>query len=464
MRRIAVVGGGVSGLAATYALEKHRGKGAALEYVLFEAGPRFGGVIQTEYINDFIVEAGPDSFLTEKPWATELCRELGLGDQLITSNDSERRTYILVKGRLVPLPDGMMFMVPTDLPAAFFSRLFSWSTKLRILREWFYRASHDAPETTVAEFVERHLGREMVERVADPLLAGIYGGSAEELSVTSVLSRFAEIEAKQGSLVRAMIAARKIQSTSAPSLFTSLKIGVQMMTDAIVARIPESSRRLNATVTALKPESGKWLIVSGGQTEEFDAVVLATPAHVSSNFLRADFSQLACELDAITYSSSVTVAVAYDEKVRASLPSGFGFLVPRTEGKRILACTFVHQKFAGRAPTDRALIRCFLGGSRDEEILGLSDQQIERIVYGEFQEILGITARPLFIRIYRCQKSMAQYGLGHKSRVERIRQFTSSTRGLAFAGNAYGGIGIPDCVRSGAEAAAKVLSDLALAP
>jgi protoporphyrinogen/coproporphyrinogen III oxidase len=460
MIRIAVIGGGISGLSAVYALEKQRTKGIGLDYVVFEAGPRFGGVIQTERSNDFVIEAGPDSFLTEKPWAAELCRELDLDDQLITSNDSERRTYILVKGRLVPLPDGMMFMVPTDLAATFFSRLFSWNTKVRIAREWFCRASADAPETTVAEFVERHFGREMVERVADPLLAGVYGGSAEELSVTAVLPRFSEIEAKEGSLARAMVAARKLQSRTPRPLFSSLKNGMQMMTDAIAAKVPESARRLNACVEAIRPESGKWLVINRGRTEEFDAIILAIPAYAAGTFLQADFPQLASELGEIRYSSSVTVVLGYDERVLKSLPGGFGFLVPRTEGKRILACTFVHQKFSGRAPANRALIRCFLGGARDEEILGLSDQQIERIVYRELSDILGITAKPLLVRIYRWQKAMAQYGIGHKARVERIRNLTSQLRGLALAGNAYGGIGIPDCVRSGSEAATKVLGDL----
>lgn len=462
MIRIAVIGGGVSGLAAAYALEKHRAKGVQLDYVLFEAGPRFGGVIRTEKLDDFVIEAGPDSFLTEKSWAADLCRELGLGEQLITSNDSERRTYILVKGRLIPLPEGMMFMVPADLSATFFSRLFSWKTKFRIAREWFYHASGDAPETTVADFLERHFGREMVERIADPLLAGVYGGSADELSMTAVLPRFAEIEAKQGSLVRAMVAARKLQTGSKRPLFTSLKGGMQTMTDAMVARIPQSARKLNTCVEVLKTESGKWLVISDGRTEEFDGVIVATPAHNTSQLLRHDFPQLTSELDQISFSSSITVALGYDERVSSSLPSGFGFLVPRTEKKRIVACTLLHQKFAARASKNWALLRCFLGGTRDEEILNLSDQQIERIVYRELSDILGITAKPVLVRIYRWPKAMAQYTLGHKARVERIRQLTSQLRGLALAGNAYGGIGIPDCVRSGSEAAAKVMFDLAL--
>lgn len=481
MKRIAIIGGGVSGLSAAYALEKQKKKGAELNYVLFEASSRLGGVIGTEWVNDFVIEAGPDSFLTEKPWATDLCRELGLGDQLIASNDAERRTYILLNGRLVPLPDGLTFMVPTDFPAAFFSPLFSWPTKLRFLREWFYRPAPEAPESTAAEFVDRHYGREMVERVADPLLAGVYGGSAYELSATSVLARFTEIEAKQGSLGRAMVAARKLRTLSAEqssggqptaavptktgatrSLFTSLKGGMQTLTDAIAAQIAESEHRLNTQVETVNPEFGKWLVSSSGRTEEFDGVIMATPAYVAADLLRNQIPQISAELEQISYSSSITVALGYDAKTRKSLPAGFGFLVPRGEGKRMLACTFVHTKFSGRAPEDGALIRCFLGGSRDEQILQLPEAEIISIVRRELQEILDIAAEPDFVKIFKWPHAMAQYTVGHKARIESIRKIIFSAPGLALAGNAYGGIGIPDCIRSGSEAAANVLGDLGL--
>ena len=477
MKRIAIIGGGVSGLSAAYALEKQKKKGAELNYVLFESGSRPGGVIATEHVSDFVIEAGPDSFLTEKPWATDLCRELGLGDQLIASNDGERRTYILLNDQLVPLPDGLMFMVPTNFPAAFFSPLFSWQTKLRFLREWFYRPTPDLPESTAAEFVERHYGHEMVERVADPLLSGVYGGSANELSATSVLARFAEIEAKQGSLGRAMVASRKLKnldergSAGQPraavptrSLFSSLKNGMQAITDSLAAQIPDSEQRLNTQVESVNPEFGKWLLASSGRTEEFDGVIIATPAFVAGQLLQSQIPQLSAELEQIKYTSSITVALAYEDKTRASLPPGFGFLVPRTEGRRILACTFVHNKFQHRAPEDHALIRCFLGGIRDEEILQSSDAEITSIIRRELQEILGITAEPDFVKIFRWRHAMAQYTVGHKTRVERIRKIVSSAPGLALAGNAYGGIGVPDCVRSGSEAASKVLVDLAIAP
>jgi|SRR5579864_706217 len=464
MKRIAIIGGGISGLSAAFALEKERVRGTEIEYVIFESGTRFGGVIQTERLDGCLLEAGPDSFLTEKPWAADLCRELGLGDQLIGSNDAQRKTGMLVNGRLVPIPDGLMFMVPTRLAPTFFSPLFSWHTKLRIVREWFFRPQPNDADSSAAAFVERHYGREMVERIADPLLSGVYGGSADELSVQSVLPRFIAMEASYGSLGKAMVAARKHHLSRGAALFTSLKNGMQQMVDAQVARIPAIAHRLNAKVDAVKPESGKWLVISNGRTEEFDAAILSAPAFAAAACLQTANKELARELGAISYSSSVTVSLGFDQKVRAALPAGFGFLLPRTEKRRTLAVTFVHNKFRHRAPEDRALIRCFLGGTRDAAILANSDDEIQSIVRGELQSILGIEAEPLFIRIHRWSDSMAQYSVGHSSRIARAKEILSQTPGLALAGNAYGGIGVPDCVRSGSEAASKVLKELAVAP
>jgi protoporphyrinogen/coproporphyrinogen III oxidase len=475
MKRIAIIGGGISGLSAAFALEQQKKSGAQLEYVLFESSARFGGVIHTENIDGCVVEAGPDSFLTEKPWAAGLCRDLGLGDQLIGSNDAGRKTYILVKGRLVPLPDGLQFMVPTRLMSAFFSPLFSWRAKARIVREWFYRSGDCESESTVAEFVERHYGREMVERVADPLLAGVYGGSANELSVQSVLPRFLEMETKHGSLGRAMVAARRLRGaadaelrsagqprTAVPTLFTSLKNGMGQMVAALLARIPSAARRFNTRVEAVRPESGKWLVVSGGRTEEFDGVILATPAYAVAELIAHSSAALAGELNAIRYSSSVTVILGFDKSVRAALPPGFGLLVPHNENHRVRAVTFLHTKFAHRAPDSRALLRCFLGGTGDEEILQRSEEQILGIVRQELQQILEITSDPLLVRVFKWPRAMAQYGIGHGARVQRIRGLVARMPGLALAGNAYGGIGVPDCVRSGSEAAAKIMTDLAV--
>ena len=464
MKRIAIIGGGISGLSAAFALEEHRRAGAPLEYILFESSPRLGGVLRTEEVDGCVVEAGPDSFLTEKPWAADLCRQLGLGDQLIASNDAERKTYILVKGRLIPIPDGLMFMVPTKILPVIFSPLFYFGTKLRMAQEWFYKPQ-SLPDESVATMVDRHYGSEVVDRLTDPLLAGVYGGDASHLGVRAVLPRFAEMETKYGSLSRGMLAARKRMATAsgaAKPLFTSLRHGMQSMADAILARLSPNSLRTDTRVDAVRPQADGWQIVANGKTERFDAAILASSAQACSALL-VDAPRLASELAGIAYSSSITVTLGYEQSVRAVLPPGFGFLVPRTEAKRLLAATFVHNKFPFRAPEDRALIRCFLGGASGEQALELSDDEILRVVRGELRQILGLTAEPLFTRVYKWRAAMAQYGVGHLERLERIERLRRQLPGLFLAGNGYRGIGVPDCVRSGREAAAQAVASAGLA-
>jgi oxygen-dependent protoporphyrinogen oxidase len=461
MKRIAIIGGGISGLSAAYALEKQRRAGTEVEYTLYESSARLGGVLVTDNVDGCIIEAGPDSFLTEKPWATDLCKELGLGNQLIGSNDRDRKTYIVTRGKLIEMPDGLMFMVPTKILPTVLSPLFSWKTKLRMAQEWFHPPRKANGDETVASLLERHYGHEMVDLLADPLLSGVYGGEASQLSVRAVLARFADMEAKYGSLSRAMLAARKTapkpQNGSTRPLFTSLENGMQQMVDAVVAALPPDSLETNAHVQAVSPENGSWIVSAGLDTDQFDAVILALPTHAAANLLGRASAELASELRGIAYSSSVTVALGYDNKVRHLLPPGFGFLVPRTEGKRMLAATFVHNKFAHRAPDDRALLRCFLGGARDEQILALSDEDILGIVRDELNQIIGLSAEPLFTRVFKWKGAMAQYGVGHLERLKRIDSLLQKLHGLALAGNGYSGIGVPDCVRSGTEAAVKVL-------
>jgi oxygen-dependent protoporphyrinogen oxidase len=457
MKRIGIIGGGISGLAAAFALEQKRRAGAEIEYAVFEGSPRFGGVLVTDRVDGCLIEAGPDSFLTEKPWASDLCRQLGLGDQLIGSNDADRKTYILTRGHLVEMPDGLMFMVPTKIVPSVLSPLFSTETKIRMAREWFHPPHKANGDESVAAFVDRHYGSEMVDRLADPLLSGVYGGEASQLSVRAVLPRFAEMEAKYGSLGRAMLAARKKMAQAAKGpprpLFSSLKDGMQQMVDTLLVQLPPDALHANVPVQAIQPQDDGWTVSAGLDSDQFDAVILAVPAGQAARVLQLASHKLAAELGAITYSSSVTLTLGYDKKVRASLPPGFGFLVPRSEGTRMLAATFVHNKFPHRAPPDRAIIRCFLGGSRDEAVLDLSGEEIVSIARSELRKVLGLTAEPLFARVYKWRGAMAQYSVGHLERLQRIEAVRQTLPGLALAGNAYSGIGVPDCVRSGTEAA-----------
>ena len=469
MTRIAIIGGGISGLAAAYALEERRRAGADVGYMLYESSPRFGGVLRTECIAKCIVEAGPDSFITEKPWAADLCRSLGLGDQLIGSNDADRKTYILTNGRLVEMPDGLMFMVPTKILPTGMSPLFSWKTKLRMAQELLFHPpragmlekDHDE---SVAAFVERHYGSEMVDRLADPLLSGIYGGEAASLSVRAVLPRFAEMERTYGSLGRAMLAARRtikrvgaVPRQTTPPLFTSLKDGMQHLADTVVTRLSPESLLTDAPVQALQREADSWVVSAGMKSDQFDFVIIALPAPAAARVLQIASPELAAELAAIQYTSSITVGLGYDREVRQTLPPGFGFLVPRSEGKKLLAATFVHNKFPHRAPDDRALLRCFFAGRNAEDVWPLSDNQITGIVRNELQQILSLRAEPLFARVYKWKSAMAQYGVGHLDRLDRMERLRQQLPGIALAGNAFRGIGVPDCVRSGSDAVKQLL-------
>ena len=461
MKRIAIIGGGISGLSAAFYLEKARKEGAALEYTLFESGQRLGGCLSSDRIEGCLVEAGPDSFLTEKPWALTLCKELGIDDQLIGSNDSQRKTYIVVKNRLVVMPDGLMFMVPTKLVPTALSPLFSWNTKLRMAQELLHPPRPMQEDETVAQLVERHFGSEVVDRLADPLLSGVYGGDAGKLSARAVLPRFVEMEEKYGSLSKAMLAAHKKMAQMAHKgppkpLFTSLYDGMQQLVDAIIGRLNPEALRMRCHIRRVYSENGGWrLSIEMNGDERFDSVILAAPAHVAGELLDPVDHELACNLLGITYSSSVTVTLGYYKEQLAKLPPGFGFLVPRSEGRRMLACTFVHNKFPHRAPQNKGILRCFLGGARDEAVLNLSDDDILEIVQHELRDVVKLTARPMFSRVYRWREAMAQYEPGHIARVAAIEKRVAEIPGLALAGNAYHGIGVPDCIREGMQAANK---------
>jgi oxygen-dependent protoporphyrinogen oxidase len=416
-------------------------------------------------VDGCLVEAGPDSFLTEKPAVAVLCRELGIEDQLVGSNDAHRKTSILVKGRLVPIPEGLQFLVPTRIVPALTTPLFSATTKLRMAKEYFSRPRRMEEDESAAQFVERHFGPEMVERLADPLLAGVYGGEAARLSARAVLPRFVEMEARHGSLSRALLAARRRMSDNgaARPIFTSLRDGMQQLVDRVAAQLDPGAVRLGVSMRAVGREQGQWLVLQqDGSVERFDFLVLAVPAYAAGALLRTAHPPLAKLLSAVPYSSSLTVALGYeaaafDARPEGKLPEGFGFLVPRSAQKRLLACTFVHNKFPHRAPEDRLLLRVFLGGARDEAVLALDDEEIVRTVRRELWEILGLGTDPRLARVYRWARAMAQYEVGHLERAAEIERLRYELPGLALAGNAYRGIGVPDCVRSGREAAEEIL-------
>jgi protoporphyrinogen/coproporphyrinogen III oxidase len=475
MMRIAIIGGGIAGLAAAYELEKAHNAGAPVSYTLFEARERLGGSLSSEIIDGAVIERGPDSFLTEKPAAAELCRELGLGDQLLPSNDANRKTYILVRNRLVALPDGLMFLIPTKLIPTALTRLFSVTTKVRMALELLHPPRPSGlPDESVADLVERHYGTEAVNRLADPLLSGIYGGDATQLSARTVLPRLVEMETQYGSLTRGMLAAhRKMRgmakaaqsngnSSTAPrpprSIFTALRGGMQQLVDALTAKIDPASIRVSTPVSSISKNRNGWTVQAGGVEEDYDAIIFASPAWAAGALLAPIDPVLGEDLSTIPYSSSITINLVYDESKLGTLPEGFGFLVPAVENRAMLACTFVQRKFLGRTPPGKAVFRAFLGGIRNESLMTEPDEALVAVVRRELSEILGDKAvsasvEPEYTQVTRWRRAMAQYSVGHQDRIARISSHAATLPGLRLVGNAYDGIGIPDCIRLGRKAA-----------
>lgn len=469
--RIAIIGGGIAGLAAVYELELARRAGAAVEYELFEASVRLGGVISSALVNGTVIEHGPDSFLTEKPAAAALCRELGLEPDLMASNDAERKTYILVHNRLVPLPDGLMFLIPTKLLPTLLTPLFSLVTKLRMGLELLRSQRPRAEDESVAEFVKRHYGQEVVDRLADPLLSGIYGGDAAQLSAQAVLPRLVEMEAKYGSLTRGVLAGMRARQAAAdledeepvqPPIFTTLRFGLQQMIDALVSQLNRDGLHVQIPVERLERLSNGlsdgWRVHATGMDSEFDAVVVATPAWVAADLLGSVDGALSSELNAIPYSSSITINLVYDGADLDPLPPGFGFLVPAIEKRAILACTFIHRKFPGRTAPGKTVLRVFLGGAHNAPLLDESDEFLTDLVRKELRQILHLSAKPELVEIQRWPRAMAQYAVGHKERQQRIKTLLAELPGLHLVGNAYDGIGISDCIRLGRKAAQQLVA------
>ncbi|HEY2470458.1 MAG TPA: protoporphyrinogen oxidase [Terracidiphilus sp.] len=481
--RVAIVGGGIAGLAAAFELEKARASGTDVEYTLFESRERVGGSLASEDVNGVVLERGPDSFLSEKSAGAELCRELGLGDQLVPSNDANRKTYIVVKNRLVPLPDGLMFLIPTKLVPTALSGLFSPATKIRMALELLHPPRPSGHDESVAALVERHFGKEAVDRLADPLLSGIYGGDATQLSARTVLPKLVEMETEYGSLTRGMLAAHKqmrermaakraasdngaagpqggggAKPSGPRSIFTTLKGGLQQMVDALEARLNPDWIRKSTEVNGLERDGNGWRLQCGSSSMSYDGVILASPAWAGGKLLSTTDAKLGDELGAIPYSSSITVNLVFDEAQLGHLPDGFGFLVPAVEGRAMLACTFVHRKFVGRTPTGKAVLRAFLGGAKNESLLDQSDEVLVATVRRELSEILGARIIGPHIpaeatQVSRWRRAMAQYAVGHQDRMKRVQELVDALPGLRLAGNAYDGIGIPDCIRTGRNAA-----------
>ena len=446
MPKVLIVGGGISGLSAAYYLNK-----SGIRPTLIEKSPHLGGVIRTTVQQGCLLEAGPDSFMAAKPWAMELIKEVGLADQVIGSNDHLRVTYILKHGKLVPLPDGLMMMVPTKILPLVGTNLLSWGTKIRMGLEFLRRPPKTPPaDRSVYDFLLDHYGQESIDYLAEPLLAGVYGGDPRQMSVNSVLARFVEIEKKYGSLTRGVLAAPRPKGSGSGSLFRTLKNGLGQLVDALSG----SADVVHQSVQSLERNGAGFRARVNGDWLEADQVVLATPAGDAARLLKPWNGNLAELLEAVPYTSSVTLSLGYHKDTFDHPLKGFGFLVPKRERKLMAACTWVGNKFSYRVADDMVLLRCFMGGDALKE----TDAALVDAARRELRSIMGLHAMPVFHSVARWPNSMAQYTVGHEQRQRQVESMLQDIPGLHLAGNGYRGIGLPDCVRMGKEAAAAITS------
>ncbi len=508
--RIVVVGGGIAGLAAAHRLlELGPPQGIPVDLTLIEARSRLGGIIATERDRGYLIEVGPDGFLTEKPWALDLCGRLGLTDRLIGTRPVHRRAFIVHGGRLHPLPDGFALLAPTRFGPVFRSSLFSWRGKMRMAMDLVLPRRPADRDESLAQFVARRLGREALERAAQPMVAGIYTADPETLSLAATMPRFLEMERRYGSVIRGLRHARARQAEevnrtaggrkragggdageSGPrwSLFATPSDGMGMLVEALerVVRtgrgVPVPTIRNGRRAISLgsaempRPSGGQGsgrpadratglyhLGLDDGTSLEADGVIMATEAHQAARLVSGLDPELAGALGAIPYASSATVTFGYRREQIAHPLDGYGCVVPRVEGRPLLACTFSSVKFTGRAPEGTALLRTFWGGALEPGVLDLDDTALAALAGREIGDLLGIAGAPRLVRVHRHPLAMPQYLIGHLDRVAAIEARAARHPGLALAGSAYCGVGVPDCIRSGEAAAENVLAAVRVA-
>lgn len=477
-KRAVVIGAGISGLTTAYRLRTLAAdRGVTLEVIVLEASGRSGGILETFVADGFTMERGPDSLITDKPWALELCNELGMGDEMMPTRRQPRGSFIVSRGRLCRVPDGLHLMAPARIGPFAASPLMSWSGKLRALCDLVIPArrheSGDSDES-LASFVRRRLGQEALDRLAQPMVGGIYTADPEKLSLAATMPRFIEMERKSGSVIRGLMKARRQSGVSAQGprydLFVAPRGGIEAIVTRLVEKLGPRTIRTRARVDRIRPtspaaqtEAGTacgWEIDMGDETLHADGVCMTTPAYVAASLVGETDDGLARELEAIEYSSAVTVNLVYPRDAIPHALDGFGFVVPAIENRDILACTFSSVKYESRAPDGKVLLRAFVGGAMAPEKFELDDREILLVVKRELRDLLGVTREPEQSLITRWPRSMPQYHVGHMARIDRIEASIASHHGLEIAGNAYRGTGIPDCIRNANEAATRLFAQM----
>lgn len=476
MKKFVIVGGGIAGLAAAYYLQKK----AQLPFkiTLLEQAGYWGGKLVTERVpfgkGHFVIEGGPDTFVVTRPWAVRLCQELGIADRLRGTNPATKKTYILKNGRLHELPGGLTMMIPTEFGPMMRTGLLSWPAKARMGLDFILPPAKLNGDETLGAFVTRRLGRPAYENLIEPLMSGIYAGDGDRLSLQSTFPFLRELELEHGGLVRGALALRRErlrqarvngkqpgQAPGSRSIFLTPMSGLGEIVEAIVQHLVAhgADLQLHSAVRAVHQNpAGYSVLLANGHSIPADGLVLATPSFITADLIAAFAPELASALRPIEYVATATVTLAYRESDLPRPLDGYGYVIPRREGRKALACTWTSTKFPHRAPQGYALLRVFIGRAGQEDQIHWDEAGLLSIAREELRLTLGITARPLLARLYRWEKAMPQYHLGHPERLARIENGLTNYPGLAVAGNAYQGIGIPDCIHSGEMAADRVLS------
>jgi oxygen-dependent protoporphyrinogen oxidase len=454
---VVIVGGGIAGLATTRALV-----GRGLSCALLEAGERWGGVVRTVRAGGFIMDAGADSMLAQKPEGIALCRELGLGDQLVPTNPQQRTVYVLSRGKLYAMPEGMVLGIPTRPWSLLYSGLFTWRGKLRMALEPFVPRRRATGEETIASFMRRRLGREAAERMGEPLLAGIHAGDPERLAIGATFPRLPEMERSHRSLVLGMRAAvaRAKAAPGGGAAFTGLSGGMGELVAALQAQLPAGSLHRRAPVVRIVRDGAGLLVMTPDAAWRARAVVLAAPAHAAAPLVAPFSADLAEALGAIRFASTATVLFGFRREDVAHPLDGYGLMIPRIEGRRTLACTFVSTKLPGRAPEGHVALRGFLGGMKDPSVLEKDDAGLAAEVLDEMTPVLGLRGAPVVTEVARYPKGTPQMEVGHGERLAAIEKAQAGVRGLFLTGAGLRGTGIPDVVADASRTAAAVAAFL----
>ncbi|MEW6143693.1 MAG: protoporphyrinogen oxidase [Thermodesulfobacteriota bacterium] len=466
-KRVIVIGGGITGLSAAHRLsELGRDKNLNLEITLLERSDRLGGVISTVERHGFTIEEGPDSFITSKPWGLNLSSRLGLESELIETNREKRRTYILIGGKLVTLPEGFFMLAPTRIMPFLRTPLFTWRGKARMLMD-LVLPKNPRPDESLTSFVTRRLGREALERAAQPMISGIYTADPDRLSLRATMPQILEMEERYGSVIKGMYQSYRSRKKSAGvesgarySLFVSYRNGMKTLVEALVKKIPDGSIKTGVPVDGIKEAYDGWEVTTGEGILNADGVVVTTPAYLTAGLLENAAGECAALLREIEYASSAVVILAYNKGDIDAALDGLGFVVPRLENSSMIACSFSSEKFPGRAPEGYTYLRVFVGGAVRPDMYRMEDARIIEAVEGELSRLLRIKSDPVFTIIKRYPEAMPQYHVGHGELVERIQREIKKLDGVEVAGNAFGGVGIPDCINSGERAAERLLQSL----